>query len=236
MDGIDLLVHRVASSAVDDGALSNVLAIVDHDSPDVDKGEEGDIGELLEREQERKDVVGQRLGKSIKRVEGVAGVRRGHDPLVVGLVEVLVDLGVVQPAVDPVDAEVGEDNEEGELDDVVPDSRAFCGGVVHLAVSTDLGDEEGRGEDAHDGHGAHGLGDLHGDLVLEIFGVGEGGLVEDEDVGEGCACEVDDETEDPVRIVSVHCQADQLGFWAYHVIRNRERVWRHRWSRAQLLM
>lgn len=133
----------------------------------------------------------------------MAGVGRGHDPLVVRLVEVLVDLGVVEPAVDPVDAEIGEDDEEGELDDVIPHARAILSCIVHLAVSADLGDEERHGAETHDGHGAHSLGNLHGDLVLEVFRVSEGSLVEDEDVGEAGACEVDDQAEDPVLNVSV---------------------------------
>lgn len=56
--GGNLLVHRVASSAIDDGALSNILAIMNHDRPNVDEGEERHVGELLERENEGEDVVG----------------------------------------------------------------------------------------------------------------------------------------------------------------------------------
>ena len=39
-------------SAVDDGGIRYVLAIVDEDCPDVDEDEESDVGEFLEREEE----------------------------------------------------------------------------------------------------------------------------------------------------------------------------------------
>lgn len=197
-----LLVHRVASRAVDDGALSNVFAVMDQDGPDVDKGKENDVGELLEREQEGEDVVGQRLRVTVERVESMASVRAGHDPLVVRLVQVLVDLGVVEPAVNPVDAEVGEHDEEGKLDDVVPHAGALLGLVIHFAVAAHFGDEEGRGEDGHDGEGAHRLSDFERNLVLEVFRVGESRLVENENVRERRKGKVDDDSEEPGAIGS----------------------------------
>ena len=39
--------------------------------------------------------------------------------------------------------------------------------------------------------------DLEADLVLEVFRVGESGVVEDEEVGEGGADEVEDKAEKP---------------------------------------
>ena len=97
-----------------------VFAVVDEDGPDVDEDEEGDVGKLGEGEQEGEHVVRQRLGVAVQRVEGVRGKGRGHDPLVVRLVDVLVDAWVVQTAVDPIDQRVGEEEEEGELQVVVP--------------------------------------------------------------------------------------------------------------------
>lgn len=55
--------------------------------------------------------------------------------------------------------------------------------VVELGVAADLGEEEGDREEGDPRHGVDGLADLHLDLVLEEFGVVEGGLVEDEDIG-----------------------------------------------------
>lgn len=51
------------------------------------------------------------------------GERRGHNPLVVRLVQLLVEPGVVQSAVDPVNEEIGEADEEGELEKQVPATK-----------------------------------------------------------------------------------------------------------------
>ena len=52
------VVHGVASGAIDDGAVCDIFTVVDHDSPDVDEHEESNVGELLQREEERENVVG----------------------------------------------------------------------------------------------------------------------------------------------------------------------------------
>ncbi len=192
------VMDRVARGAVDERAVGHVLAVVDHDGPDVDEDEERDVGKLLQREQEGEDVVGHRLGVAVERVERVRGERRRHDPAVVRLVQVLVHQRMVQPAVDPVDEEVGEGEEERELRVVVPRARALGRRVIHLAVSAHLGDEEGHREDGHDGQRDERLPDLLPHLVLQVFRVVEGRLVEDEHVGERCADEVDDGAEEPV--------------------------------------
>ena len=59
------------------------------------------------------EVVGAGLQKAVHGVEGVAGERGRHLPGVVGLVQVLVHQAVVQEAVNPVVAGVGE-SDEGE--------------------------------------------------------------------------------------------------------------------------
>lgn len=66
-------------------------------------------------------------------------------------------------------------------------------------MAAHLGEEEGDGEEGHDGEGAQRLLDLERDLVLEVFGVVDGGLVEDEDVRQAGGDEVDDEAEDPIK-------------------------------------
>ena len=109
------MMHGVASCAIDDWAVSDVLTVVNQDSPDVDEGEEEDVGEFLQREQEREDVIGQGLSPAVQWVEGVRGVRRWHNPFVVRLVKGFVQTRVVETTVDPVDEEVGEEDEEGEL-------------------------------------------------------------------------------------------------------------------------
>ena len=64
-------------------------------------------------------------------------------------------------------------------------------------MTANLGDKERRGEDGHDRHGYHGLADFEADLISEVFGVGEGGVVKDEEVGQGGEDKVDDQAEDP---------------------------------------
>lgn len=126
----------VARRAIDDRAVRDVLSIVNHDGPDVDEHEQRHVGELLQREQEREDVVRHRLRESVERVERVGSVGRRHDPLVVRLMQRLIDRRVVQPAMDKVDPEVGEDEEEGDLEEVVPCAGALGGAIVELGVAS----------------------------------------------------------------------------------------------------
>lgn len=136
------MVHGVAGRTVHDGAVGDVLAIMNEDGPQVDKSEQEDVGKLLQGEDEGEDVVRDTLRPAIERVEGVRGVRAGHDPFVVRLVQGLVDAGVVQATVDPVDEEVGKADEEGDLDEAVVREGLFGGGVVKFGVSADLQNEE----------------------------------------------------------------------------------------------
>lgn len=112
----------------------------------------------------------------------MASKGRRHDPLVVKLVQVLVDQAVVKPAMSPVDAEVGEKEEERELEEVVPEPGTIFGGVVEFAVSAHFKEEEGCCDDGHDGHGLVGCNDFKADLVLDEARVVKCSLVEDEDV------------------------------------------------------
>ena len=123
-------------------------------------------------------------------MEGVACERRRHDPFVVRFVQTLVQEGMVQAAVDPVDAEVSEHNEERELNPVVGFAkdgeervREVGRVVIDEAVAPDFGDEEGDGEDSHYRDRLERLLDFHAHLIFEVFGVLEGGFVEDEEVG-----------------------------------------------------
>lgn len=64
-------------------------------------------------------MVGHALCEAIQRVEGMACVGGRHDPFVMGFMESLVNLWVVQASVDPVDEEIGKDDEQGKLQIVV---------------------------------------------------------------------------------------------------------------------
>ena len=144
-------------------------------------------------------MVGQGLGEAVERVEGVAGKRRRHDPLVVRLVDVLVDERVVQASVDPVDAEVGEEQEERELQVRVPPAGAVLDPIVQLRVAAHLGHEGRHHEDRHDGDGRHGLADLLPDLVPQEARMRQVDLVVHDHVRQRRAQEVDEQTEDPAR-------------------------------------
>lgn len=134
-----------------------------------------------------------------------------HDPLVVRLVQGLVDAWVVQAAVDEIDEEVGEEEEDRELEKVVPGPWALSGCVVELGVAAALGDEASRGQNRHDGHGGVGLDHLKTDLVLEELGVCEGSMVEDE-VVRGCRDdEIEEDTKEPVCQLVPDCCRDSEG-------------------------
>ena len=68
----------------------------------------------------------------------MACIRRGHNPLVVRLMKALVNERVVEVAMDPVDAEVGKEQEDRELSDCVPQSWTLIDGIVKLAVATNF--------------------------------------------------------------------------------------------------
>jgi len=179
------VVHGVTRSAVYERAVGQVFAVVDEDRPELHEDEETEVCEFLHREYEGKDVVRQALHEAVDGVEGHGRIGGWHDPLVVRLVQMLIDEGVVQAPVDEVDDEIGEEEEQWELSQVVPQPRAVYVRVVELGVTADLGEEEWSCEEGNEGHGIDGLAYLHLDLVLEEFGVLEDCLVEDKDVGEG---------------------------------------------------
>lgn len=121
----------------------------------------------------------------------VARERRGHDPLVMRLVEPLVHGRVVQGPMDPVYEEVREGDEEGELEEVVKGERGAGRSLVELREPTNFGGKEGNREYGHYWERGEGLLDFQGDLVFEVFRVGEGRVVEDEQVGRRGAQEID---------------------------------------------
>jgi len=182
----------VARGAIDDFAVHGVLAVVDRDGPEVHKGEDANVCELLHGEEEGEDVVRDALCEAVEWMEGVGCEWRRDNPLMVRLVEVLVDALVVQAAVDPVNEAIREGDEEWELQDIVPQPGPVGGGIVHFGVAADFEEEGGDGEEGHERHGVAGGFDFEEDLAFEVFGVLEVGFVEDEVVGEGCEDEVED--------------------------------------------
>lgn len=125
------------------------MALTNEDCPEVDEGEESNICEFLEREDERKDVVWYTLGEAVHRVEGVAGIGRGHDPFVMRFVQNPVNLGIMQAPVNPVDTQIGEGNEQWELEEVVDSKWSVRRSVVEFPIATNFKQEEWRGENCH---------------------------------------------------------------------------------------
>jgi len=85
--------------------------------PDVHGNEQSEVEQLVHGENERIDVVRRRLRETINWVERVRSERRAHEPTVVGLVNGTVQDRVVQPAVNPVDAEIRKEKEEWDGDE-----------------------------------------------------------------------------------------------------------------------
>ena len=191
------MVHCVTRSTIQHRPMRDILAIMYENRPKLHEEEKTQVRELLQREDERKQMIRQTLQEAINRMEGHRCIRGRHDPFMMRLVQVFVNGRMVQPAMDEVDAEVGEDEEERELAPVVPGAWAVREGIVELGVAADLGEEQGHGEEGDERHCVDGLADFHADLVFEEFGVFEGCLVEDEDVGEGGDDEVDCCASDP---------------------------------------
>ena len=222
------VVHRVAGGAIHDGAVGHVLTVVNEDGPEVDKAEQEDVGQFLQREDERENVVWHTLRPAIQRVESVRRIRARHDPLVVRLVQGSVDSWMVQTPVDPVDEEIGEADEEGKLQDIIKGEGFLGDGVVEFGVASNFHHEKGRGEQSHWGHGAHGLLDLQRNLVFQELGVFVGCLVPNEDIGERRDHEVNEETKEPS---TLHVRnrwelSVAKGGCAYQVIKKKLVNWR----------
>ena len=109
------VMHGVASGSIYNWAVGNVLSVMDEHRPEVDKAEENDVGQFLQREDERKHMIRHTLRPAVEGVEGVGGVWARHNPLVVRLMKSLVDTWVVEAAVNPVNEEVREEDKQREL-------------------------------------------------------------------------------------------------------------------------
>lgn len=171
------------------------VRVVDQDTPKVDENEEADRNNAVEREDEGEDVVRQRLSVAVERVEGVAGVRCRDEPLVVWLVDVLVESGVVLESVNPVNEEIGEHQEKRNGKHCVAPA-VVRNIVVELAVSSNFQHKPWDGQEVKWQESAHGRLDLETDLVLEEAWVLLHLLVEDVFVGETGKGEVENEDTD----------------------------------------
>ena len=166
------------------------LARTDHDGPDGDKSEQSQVGDLLQREQNGEYMVGDTLRPSVNGVERIAGVRRGNDPFVMGLVKPLVDERIVQRTMNPVDAKVRKRDKQRILDPIVEGERSFAGEIVEFRPSLSFGHKKRRCQSRHDRHGMQRLFDLQRNLIAQELGMLHGTVVIDEIIGNGSTEEV----------------------------------------------
>mmetsp|Transcript_15909 Transcript_15909/g.42820 ORF Transcript_15909/g.42820 Transcript_15909/m.42820 type:complete len:241 (+) Transcript_15909:727-1449(+) len=143
------MVVRVVGGAVHEPARPlpvghSEVAVVDRDGPHVDGDEHADPEHLVHWEDKDSNVVGEALDKAVERVEGVRGEGRGHLPLVVGLVDVFVEEGEVEPPVEPIDEAVCEHEEHEDREEEVG-QPIVAHVVIEAAVALQL-------PDGHDGH------------------------------------------------------------------------------------
>lgn len=191
----------MASGSVDDWRVHHEFTVVDEDRPHVDEDKQANISDLLKREDERKYVVRNGLREAVEWVESMRRKWSRHNPLMMRLMQRLIDLWVVQAAVNEVDEEVGKEEKEWELEPLVPCSWALGGGVVEFGVTLKFGGKANSGQQGHEWHSGVGLDHLKLDLVLQEFWVCEGCVVEDEVVGGGGDDEVEEEAEEPRQLL-----------------------------------
>lgn len=123
--------------------------LTDKNSPYVDKNEQCNVRKFLKREKVRVKVVRNALCETIHGVKGMACVRGGHNPFVMGFMQNLVHLGVVQTPVNPIDQEIGECDKQGELKEIVTSKRCIGRSVVKFGVAAYFAKEKGCREYRH---------------------------------------------------------------------------------------
>ena len=111
-------------------------------------------------------LVGKGLDISIKRVESQSSPGSRHNPLVVRLVDVLVDAGVVLDAMNPVDADVVENHIQSSRSEQ-PWPAVVANVGVKQALATDFSEEPRQSQDVDEGNGSHGGLDFLLNLVLQ---------------------------------------------------------------------
>lgn len=84
-------------------------------------------------------------------MEGMRREGSRHNPLMVRLVEMLVRTRMVKSPMNPVDEEIGEQDEDWELCNVPPPSGSLFSRVVDLAVATNLQPERRSRKNRHSG-------------------------------------------------------------------------------------
>ena len=146
------MMDSMTSSTVHNGVIREVLAVVDHYRPEINKSEQKQVQHLVEWEKHRVDVVRKRLSPSVHWVESMRGKWSTHDPLVVRFVETLVDGRVVETSMDEIDTTIGEQNEGDDLhENGFPASGQLVNVHIKLGEPVDLHHEKWKRESHHHG-------------------------------------------------------------------------------------
>lgn len=124
----------VVASAVDELPIGEGDAVVDGGGPDGDGNEEDEMGELVHGHDEGHDPVGPRLRPGIQGVESEGSEGAGEDEGVVQLVDGAVQELRVEGVVNPVNEEVGHDEENDHREGPVQDGERDVVEVVELEV------------------------------------------------------------------------------------------------------
>jgi len=64
------MMHCMTSGSIQDWRIGYIFTVMNEDGPDLDEEEETEISKFLEGEDEREEVVGERLHPAIDGVEG----------------------------------------------------------------------------------------------------------------------------------------------------------------------
>lgn len=84
------------------------VSVVDTHGPEVDQNEKYDVEILVERKDERKEMVRKTLHKTVEWMEGVARKRRRHFKGVVWFVDGAIQQSVMKCAMNPVNHHISE--------------------------------------------------------------------------------------------------------------------------------
>lgn len=155
-------------------------------------------------------MVRDRLQKAVNGVERVRGKRSGDNPLVVRLVQRLVQQRVVQPAVNQVNPEIRKHYKQRKLGPQVP------GGIVvqlpvELRVPSELGDKAHGRQQRHERNGAKGLLDFQANLVSQKLGVLHGLLIKHQRIAEPGDTQIQDGAKDGHNRGEGHELAEHVG-------------------------
>lgn len=113
--------------------------------PIVHDHEQSKVEPLMHREDKHKEVIGAALKESVDWIESVTGEWGRDDPKMMGLMEVLVDFGMMEASVDPIDAHVSEEQKEKEGEyEILP--AVIVNVTVKSAIASDFSNEKHSGQ------------------------------------------------------------------------------------------